>query len=335
MRTLRTAEKPRILQHEIPAFRGPSFSPSAQLLAAIVQGIRDGELEEDDVNASSTKSRNGATELPDLGSPLGPPAGTPTPQLFLSAAARSVAGPRPDNQDSGLTSATLLAVADGVGGHVGGATASALVVRSLADGRLTRVDGDPTVALERMVAAANQRMGDVCAEMPGLTGMATTLTAAVLSGDGRLGIAHIGDSRAYLLRRGRLVTLTRDHSVVQAMIDAGSLTADQAWTHPWRAVLLAALHGRDDDLAAVEFAAFRVVPGDRLLLCSDGLWGPLPEEPIRAGLVTAADPTSAARMLADAAVAARATDNVTVIVADVCDRMTMTAISVVGAAAAI
>ena len=287
------------------------------------------------MNASSTKPRGGVTGLQHPATWLEPPRAHRPRELFFTAAAQSAAGPRLDNQDSALTSATLLAVADGVGGHVGGATASAAVVRSLRDGRPARVNGDPRVALEQMVAAANHRMGEVCAEMPGLAGMATTLTAAALSGDGRLGLAHVGDSRAYLLRRGRLVTLTRDHSVVQALIDAGSITAEQARTHPLRAVLLAALHGRGDDLAAVEFAPFRVVPGDRLLLCSDGLWGPLTVEAIREGLVTAADATSAARGLLDAALAAPATDNVTVIVADIFERTATTALSVVGAASAV
>jgi len=284
------------------------------------------------VNASSTKPWNGATESRDPGRSLEPPDGASTPRVAFAAAARSATGLRPDNQDSGLTAATLLAVADGVGGHVGGATASALAVRSLADAR-SEADGDPRILVGQLAAEANGRLSDICAELPVLSGMATTLTAVALSGDGRLGIAHIGDSRAYLLRGVQLVSLTYDHSVVQSLVDAGSLTAEQARSHPWRAVLLAALHGREDDLAAVEITAFRALPGDRLLLCSDGLWGVLPRQSIRRCLVVAGDVKSAADGLLDAALAAPAPDNVTVVVADVTEQGAAVAPAVVGAAA--
>ena len=239
------------------------------------------------------------------------------PRLMFSATALSSRGPRPDNQDSGLASPELLAVADGVGGTVGGAAASALAITSLVEQLPLPWDGDPEALLRRTVSTANRRLGALCSEVPVLAGMATTLTVMALSGTGRLVVAHIGDSRAYLLRGGQLVALTRDDSVVQAMLDAGSLSAEQAREHPWRSVLLAALHGREEDAVNVEASNTRALPGDRVLLCSDGLWGGTSAGRIHRALSQEPSAPAAAFRLMQSGKMAPARDDITVIVADV------------------
>lgn len=266
----------------------------------------------------------------------GAPGRATTPRLVFCATARSVQGPRSGNQDSGLASSRLVAVADGVGGNVAGRTASALAITSLAEAGPSSPEHDPARQLARTVTAANRRLGEACEELPVLAGMATTLTAAALSGNGHLAVAHIGDSRAYLLRGGQLTALTRDHSVVQAMLEAGSISAEQAQAHPWRSVLLAALRGRDGDLEGLEIATLRVLPGDRLLLCSDGLWAVTRWERIRQILLEGDKPSAAASRLLQVALIAPTMDDVTVIVADVVattpTATTPTATTVVGAA---
>jgi protein phosphatase len=147
--------------------------------------------------------------------------------------------------------------------------------------------------------------------------MATTLTAVAVTGDGRLTLEHIGDSRAYLFRDGTLVQWTRDHTWVQVLIDAGTLSRRQASRHPMRSVLLAVLHGDEDDVLKVETSRHVVHPGDRLLLCSDGLSGAVDTEQMRRILATERDPAATATALVQAALDAPAQDNVTVAVADV------------------
>jgi len=236
--------------------------------------------------------------------------------LSLVAAARSHTGPRPDNQDSGLAAPALIAVADGVGGNVGGAVASSLIVSWLAPlGRVLlpdEVDG----GLARVVSAANERIRTAVGHRPRLEGMATTMSAIGVVGD-RAVLAHIGDSRAYRWRAPELVQLTRDHTLVQALIDAGSITPAEALVHPQRSAVYAALHGGTDDVDGLEVSFVDVLPGDRLLVCSDGLSGALPPEAIAEHLALAENPDQAAATLLGAALAAPASDNVTVVVADV------------------
>jgi PPM family protein phosphatase len=147
--------------------------------------------------------------------------------------------------------------------------------------------------------------------------MATTLTAASVTSEGRLTLGHIGDSRAYLFRGGALVQLTRDHTWVQVLVDAGTLSRRQASRHPMRSVLLAVLHGSEDDLLKVETSTHVVHPGDRLLLCSDGLSSAVDVEQLRRILAAEPDPVAAASALLQAALDAPAQDNVTLVVADV------------------
>ncbi|GAA4308821.1 PP2C family protein-serine/threonine phosphatase [Klenkia terrae] len=240
--------------------------------------------------------------------------------LSLHAAARSHTGPRPDNQDSGLVSPSLVAVADGVGGNVGGAVASSLVIGWLAPmGRELEADL-PDGGLADLVSACNERIRTAVGHRPRLEGMATTLSAIGVVGDAAV-LVHIGDSRAYRWRAPELVQLTRDHTLVQALIDAGSITEAEALVHPQRSAVYAALHGGTDDVEGLEVLSVDLQPGDRLLVCSDGLSGALPPQVMAELLAVAENPDQAAATLLGAALAAPASDNVTVVVADVLDDM--------------
>jgi protein phosphatase len=147
--------------------------------------------------------------------------------------------------------------------------------------------------------------------------MATTLTAAALTPDGRLAVAHVGDSRGYLLRDGRLVQLTHDQTLVQALLDAGTITAAEARAHPLRSVVLAALHGRADDTAHVVVTLHELRAGDRLLLCSDGLTGVVTPATLTRILTEEHRPADTVARLLRASLAAGTRDNVTAVVADI------------------
>jgi PPM family protein phosphatase len=236
--------------------------------------------------------------------------------IALRTAAASSAGPGPANQDSACAGPQLIAIADGVGGAVGGATASSMVIDWLI--RQGRRPGATTAGgLSRAIAGANQRLGLACVRWSDLRTMATTLTALAVTADGRLEMAHIGDCRAYLLRDGALRRLTRDHTWVQALVDAGTISEEHARRHPLRSVLLAVLHGNEEDLAKVETSSHAVRPGDRLVLCSDGLSGAVGSARMRRILAAEADPAGAAAGLLRAALDAPAQDDVTAVVADV------------------
>jgi serine/threonine protein phosphatase PrpC len=247
--------------------------------------------------------------------------------LVLDAAAVSTTGPRPDNQDSAHAAPLLMAIADGVGGNVGGAVASSLVVNWLAPlgiglspgGGPARgsVPGAGATDLVRVLAGANERIRAAYTERPRLRSMATTMTAVYADGEGLL-LAHIGDSRGYQLRDGALLQVTTDHTLVQAMIDAGELTPEEARVHPQRSAVYAALHGGgDDDLAGLDLVRLEARVGDRLMVCSDGLSDVVRPDRICQLLVEAATPAQAAAALRSAALAGPPTDNITVVVGDV------------------
>lgn len=175
---------------------------------------------------------------------------------------------RSTNQDSGYASSRLIAVADGMGGAAAGDLASSEamnVVRQL-DRDLPEID--PLEALQRAVDHANHRLGELVQEDPSVEGMGTTLEAMLWDGH-RFATAHIGDSRAYLLRDGQLSQISTDHTFVQSLVDEGKLTPEEARVHPHRSLLLRVMLGRDDNEA--DFAWFEGQLGDRFLLCSDGL----------------------------------------------------------------
>lgn len=205
----------------------------------------------------------------------------------------------------------LLVVADGMGGHRGGATASRLAVRTI--GEVFDDDGPKDEALlARAIGIANERVLEKARNTPELRGMGTTVVMVLLAGGGRGWVAHVGDSRAYRLRDGRLDPLTEDHSVVAAMVREGLLTTEQAAVHPRRNEILRSV-GVD---AAVEpeIRALEILPGDRYLLCSDGLSGLIDDDEI-AAVLRSEPPAEAVRTLVDAANDRGGMDNITVQIA--------------------
>lgn len=221
---------------------------------------------------------------------------------------------RPHNEDSAFVGPYLAVVADGVGGAAAGEVASATATYALAETALARFGDLPESILADGVEAAraNVRLG-IQRDLTRL-GMATTLTALICDGS-RVVLAHVGDSRAYLLRDGRLSQLSTDHTYVQRLVDAGQLERAEMARHPWRNVVLRSIDG-DPVNDGVDLVPVRVQPGDRLLLCSDGLSDLVPD-PVITQLLRTDDPMSASAVLGQAALAAGGRDNVTVVVLDV------------------
>ena len=218
---------------------------------------------------------------------------------------------RERNEDSMLVKEPLFAVADGMGGHRGGDVASAMTREALEDLDLPP-EGSMATLVEK-IKAVNRAVLDRGAAEGALRGMGTTLTAVLTDGD-RAHVAHVGDSRAYLYRGGVLQRLTEDHTLVQRMVREGKISADQAEHHPQRSVLTRAL-GVDEDLPVDELT-LDMHPGDRILICSDGLTGMLDEERIGEILESEPDPQGACDRLVEEANGAGGEDNITVIVAD-------------------
>lgn len=234
----------------------------------------------------------------------------------LQAAGRTHQGlVRPGNEDSFICGERVFAVADGVGGHPAGDVASALALEPLAglDGSLDEVDGGVGAALADAVRAANRRVHEDAAAHPERMGMATTLTAAAVA-DGTAHLAHVGDSRAYLLRPGEgLQRLTVDHTPVEQAVVAGELSPEEAELHPLRHTLDRVL-GTEPDIDVDTPEPLALASDDRLLLCSDGLTEAVSEQEIARLLETAGDPERTADSLVQAALAGGAPDNVTVVV---------------------
>ncbi len=235
--------------------------------------------------------------------------------LALRFAGRSEIGlVRRNNEDSGYAATDIAVVADGMGGHEAGELASAATIASVVNAAKLATEADEVLAhLSDAVITAGEYIADVVAANRELTGMGTTMTAVAIRGE-RLAVAHVGDSRAYILREGEFQQITKDHTFVQTLVDAGEITKAEAAVHPRRNLMMRAIdgiHAVDVDLSVREAKI-----GDRLLLCSDGLCGVVAEEEIRIAL-SATDLTSAVTELIDNAIAAGAPDNVTVIVADV------------------
>ena len=218
---------------------------------------------------------------------------------------------RDHNEDSLVVTPPLFAVADGMGVHAAGEVASEIAVRVLSELAPEHPDVE---ALGRAIEEANRAVIQAAREGRGRQGMGTTMTAAMLEGE-RLVIAQVGDSRAYLLHQGKLQQLTRDHSLMADMIEAGQLTPEEARTHPQRSVITRAL-GSDAHLHP-DIYEINVETGDRLLICSDGLSGMIFDDQIENTLRRVQDPQRCASQLVNEAIAAGGHDNVTVIVADV------------------
>jgi PPM family protein phosphatase len=237
--------------------------------------------------------------------------------LALRYAVRSDVGLlREGNEDSAYAGPHLLAVADGMGGHAAGEVASAATITTIAP--LDAEDPGPDLvgALADAVATANLRLQELIISDPAIEGMGTTLTALLWS-EGYAALCHIGDSRAYLLRDGQFIQITHDHTLVQSLVDEGKITEDDVATHPHRSLLLRALDGRT--IAEPDLAPLETYPGDRYLLCSDGLSGVVTEQTLHQTLTSVRDPDKAALRLVELAIKGGGPDNITCIVADVID----------------
>ena len=237
--------------------------------------------------------------------------------LALRYAVRSDVGLlREGNEDSAYAGPHLLAIADGMGGHAAGEVASSVAISALA-GLDDEVPADHLLdALAAAVASANSTLHRMSVEDPSVEGMGTTLTALLWSG-GTIAICHIGDSRAYLLRDGDFHQITRDHTLVQSLVDDGRLSPAQAATHPQRSLVMRALQSgteAEPDLSLIEAKA-----KDRYLLCSDGLSDVVSEDTLRDTLMTITDREQVVTHLIELAIRGGGPDNITCIVADVVD----------------
>lgn len=236
--------------------------------------------------------------------------------LRFAYGARSHVGlVRENNEDSGFAGAYLQLVADGVGGAAAGEVASATTAYVVSALSAARDRADLHSVLTAAVLESHHQLSIGVALDPSRAGMATTLTAVLLHEDGAA-VAHIGDSRGYLLRQGRLTRLTRDHTLVQALIDAGRMTPDEVPGHPHRSVVLKSLDAETPPEPDVFDVEVRV--GDRLLLCSDGLTDLVSDAQV-GRLLDISDPRDSVEALVSAALAEGGRDNVTCLVADVED----------------
>ena len=231
-----------------------------------------------------------------------------------SFAGTDVGRARSGNEDSYFCGRTVFAVADGLGGHQGGEVASAAAVEPLAalDGREFAEPAEAAEALTTAIREGNSAILERAAGDPGLWGMGTTVTAAALAGDRHLQLAHVGDSRAYLLRDGSLEQLTTDHTVVGELVRRGRLTPAQAAVHPERSILTRAV-GLDPRIPVDTPDPVELQAGDQVLLCSDGLTEAVDEDRIAELLSAEADGNAACQALIDAANTAGGPDNITVV----------------------
>ncbi|MFF9274068.1 MerR family transcriptional regulator [Streptomyces griseosporeus] len=236
-----------------------------------------------------------------------------TTMLELRCSAHSDRGlVRPANQDTAYAGPRLLAVADGYG--PAGGSASSAAVQAL---RFLDAAEPPAGGVLNLLEDALHGAAEAVRDATGPEEAGTTLTALLWTGGGQLALVHIGDSRAYVLRDGELFRITHDHTLVQSMVDEGRLTEAEAASHPQRSLLVRAIGA--DAPAVPDLRLHDARPGDRYLLCSDGLYGVVAEDRLHGLLAGAADPGTAVRELIAAAHAAGGPDNVSCVVADVAE----------------
>lgn len=234
--------------------------------------------------------------------------------LQFEFAVRTDLGRRVNNEDRAFASERLAVVADGVGGAAAGEVASRLAVERMIELDKRRLLAPLEDELRDAVAGANQAIGFTVDCRPDHAGMATTITTVALTNDGEYLVLNVGDSRTYLRRDGELRQLTRDDSLVQALVDYGELTPEEARGHPQRSVVTAVLGGQAR--LALEVLRLAGRAGDRLLLCSDGVSDAIDDAEISRTLEIA-DRDRCAQELIDRALAAGGRDNITAVVADV------------------
>ena len=221
---------------------------------------------------------------------------------------------REGNEDNMFSGATVFAVADGMGGHQAGEVASETALRPVAE-----LDGaaydDPKAATEALadaIRSANDNVVSQAQSDPNLAGMGTTLTAVMVR-DGSMHLAHVGDSRAYLLRQGEQINqLTTDHTLVEQLVQDGRLSRDEIGNHPQRSVITRAI-GVERTVDVDTLAPLVLQAGDQVLLCSDGLTGPVSDAEVATILAEESDGDAAVQRLIDAANEAGGPDNITVV----------------------
>ncbi|AZH82119.1 Stp1/IreP family PP2C-type Ser/Thr phosphatase [Plantibacter sp. PA-3-X8] len=234
------------------------------------------------------------------------------------AALSHVGKVRSNNQDSGYSGHHLFVVADGMGGHAGGDVASAMALNRIIEADEPYPSSEAAEAtLQSAILAANSILGDTVSKHRELTGMGTTVSALAVIGN-EVAIAHIGDSRIYLFREGELSQITVDHTFVQRLVDSGRITAEEAMVHPRRSVLMRVL-GDVDASPEIDTMTLGTQPGDRWILCSDGLSGVVDETHITATLTEKLSAQRTAEKLVRQSLDRGAPDNVTVVVVDIVD----------------
>jgi protein phosphatase len=234
-----------------------------------------------------------------------------------SFAASDIGRVRKTNQDSGYAGYNFFFVADGMGGHAGGDIASAIIAQGVARADKDYEDTDQAASsVTEALLEANQKLASTVAEHPELKGMGTTFSGVVFTGD-LVTVTHIGDSRVYMVSEGKVSQVTRDHTFVQRLVDTGRITAEEALTHPRRSVLMRVL-GDVEIAPEIDTETFKAAPGDRWMLCSDGLCGVVPDEIINGILLNkSVDAEEATALLIYEAIEHGAPDNITVVVVDV------------------
>ncbi|WEG08989.1 protein phosphatase 2C domain-containing protein [Microbacterium horticulturae] len=234
-----------------------------------------------------------------------------------SSAALSHTGKvRSNNQDSGYSGANLFVVADGMGGHAGGDVASSVAIARLEGlDRIYATTGEAERALEDTLHAAASDLINTVKSKPELAGLGTTVCAIIMVDEYAV-IAHIGDSRIYLYRDDALTQITTDHTFVQRLVDSGRITPEEARYHPRRSVLMRVLSDMEAD-PEIDTFVMPTKPGDRWLLCSDGLCGVVDDTHTAKTLALGMAPGRTADMLLKQALDAGAPDNVTIVIVDV------------------
>lgn len=238
--------------------------------------------------------------------------------IALKYVARSDVGlVRSNNQDSGYAGPHLAVVADGMGGHAGGDIASSVVIGHLSQLDTSTPASDVVATLERTIIEANQMIIRRAREDPTLAGLGTTVTALMRT-ENKFALAHIGDSRAYLLRDGTMTQVTKDHTFVQRLMDEGRLTPEEAERHPQRSVIMRVL-GDVDAEPELDLSLRTVSAGDRWMLCSDGLSGLVSFDTIQDVLTDIDDLDECADTLVQLALKGGGPDNITCVIVDVVD----------------
>jgi protein phosphatase len=240
------------------------------------------------------------------------------PTTGKSAAVSHVGKIRANNQDSGYAGRHLFLVADGMGGHAGGDVASAIALKRIVESDKPYASAqDAEFALQTALLAANTMLAETVFDHAELTGMGTTASALLRVGD-QMALAHIGDSRIYLFRDGALEQISADHTFVQRLVDSGRITQEEAAVHPRRSVLMRVL-GDVDSSPEIDTAVLDTRPGDRWLICSDGLSSYVSDDKIRTVLSTFAGTKDATNRLVRESLDQGAPDNVTVVLVDIGD----------------